>query len=92
MERSTIDLWVGLFMVAGLGALTILALKVGNMGSLGSNETYQLSADNWYVSLLPRLPMLPTLSASIVSAPSPATINKPTQRSIVERSIRPPET
>ena len=45
MERSTIDLWVGLFMVAGLGALTILALKVGNMGSLGSSDTYQLSAE-----------------------------------------------
>ena len=42
MERSTIDLWVGLFMVAGLGALTILALKVGNMGSLGGGETYPL--------------------------------------------------
>ena len=45
MERSTIDLWVGLFMVAGLGALVILALKVGNMGSLGSSDTYQLSAE-----------------------------------------------
>ena len=45
MERSTIDLWVGLFMVAGLGALTILALQVGNMGSLGSSDTYQLSAE-----------------------------------------------
>ena len=45
MERSTIDLWVGLFMVAGLGALTILALKVGNMGSIGGTETYQLSAE-----------------------------------------------
>ena len=45
MERSTIDLWVGLFMIAGLGALTILALKVGNMGSLGSSDTYQLSAE-----------------------------------------------
>ena len=45
MERSTIDLWVGLFMVAGLGALTILALKVGNMGSLGGSETYQLTAE-----------------------------------------------
>ena len=32
-------------MVAGLGALTILALKVGNMGSLGSSDTYQLSAE-----------------------------------------------
>ncbi len=45
MERSTIDLWVGLFMVAGLGALTILALKVGNTGSFGASETYQLSAE-----------------------------------------------
>ena len=45
MERSTIDLWVGLFMVAGLGALTILALKVGNMGSLTGAETYPLSAE-----------------------------------------------
>ena len=45
MERSTIDLWVGLFMVAGLGALVILALKVGNMGSLGGTETYTLSAE-----------------------------------------------
>ncbi|MBI1989965.1 MAG: outer membrane lipid asymmetry maintenance protein MlaD [Betaproteobacteria bacterium] len=44
MERSTLDLWVGLFVVAGLGALTILALKVGNMGSFGGTETYQISA------------------------------------------------
>ena len=45
MERSTIDLWVGLFMVAGLCALTILALKVGNMGSFGGTDTYLLSAE-----------------------------------------------
>ncbi len=44
MERSTIDLWVGLFVIAGFTALTILALKVGNMGSIGGTETYQLSA------------------------------------------------
>ena len=44
MERSTLDLWVGLCVVAGLGALTILALKVGNMGSFGGTETYQISA------------------------------------------------
>jgi phospholipid/cholesterol/gamma-HCH transport system substrate-binding protein len=44
MERSTLDLWVGLFVVAGLGALTILALKVGNMGSFAGADTYQLSA------------------------------------------------
>ena len=44
MVRSTLDLWVGLFVVAGFAALTILALKVGNMGSFGGTETYQLSA------------------------------------------------
>ena len=44
MERSTLDLWVGLFVIAGIGALTILALKVGNMGSFGGTDTYQLSA------------------------------------------------
>ena len=44
MERSTLDLWVGLFVVAGVGALTILALKVGNMGTFARLETYQLTA------------------------------------------------
>ena len=44
MERSTIDLWVGLFMLVGLGAVTILALKVGNTGSFTGTETYQLTA------------------------------------------------
>jgi phospholipid/cholesterol/gamma-HCH transport system substrate-binding protein len=44
MERSTIDLWVGLFVVAGMVALVILALKVGNMGNFAGGETYQLSA------------------------------------------------
>ncbi len=44
MERSTIDLWVGLFVIAGLGALIVLALKVGNMGSLGGTDTYRLTA------------------------------------------------
>jgi phospholipid/cholesterol/gamma-HCH transport system substrate-binding protein len=45
MERSTLDLWVGLFVCAGIGALLILALKVGNMGSIGvGNETYSLVA------------------------------------------------
>ena len=32
MERSTLDLWVGLFVCAGIGALLVLAMKVGNMG------------------------------------------------------------
>ena len=45
MDRSTLDLWVGLFVVAGFGALVILALKVGNLGNFGGAETYALSAE-----------------------------------------------
>jgi phospholipid/cholesterol/gamma-HCH transport system substrate-binding protein len=58
MERSTIDLWVGLFVIAGLGALTILALKVGNMGSIAGGETYQLHAEFTNIGgLKPRAPV-----------------------------------
>ena len=38
MERSTLDLWVGLFVCAGVGALLILAMKVGNMASIGIGD------------------------------------------------------
>ncbi len=44
MERSTLDLWVGLFVIAGLGAATFLALYVSNVGSFAAADTYQLSA------------------------------------------------
>ncbi len=40
-----LDLWVGLFVVAGMAALVILAFKVGNMSSLGGGETYQITAN-----------------------------------------------
>ena len=44
MNRSTIDLWVGVFVVAGIAALLFLALKVGNLSSFSSNQTYQVQA------------------------------------------------
>ena len=44
MNRSTIDLWVGLFVAAGLGALLFLALKVGNLASFSADETYEVQA------------------------------------------------
>jgi phospholipid/cholesterol/gamma-HCH transport system substrate-binding protein len=45
MQRATLDLWVGLFVVAGLGALVVLALKVGNLGSFAAAETYVVYAE-----------------------------------------------
>ena len=44
MSRTTLDLWVGFFVAVGLGALLFLALKVGNMASSSSGETYAIQA------------------------------------------------
>ncbi len=44
MNRSTMDLWVGIFVVAGLGGLLVLALKVGNLTSFSTAQTYQVNA------------------------------------------------
>lgn len=58
MQRATLDLWVGLFVIAGIVALLVLALKVGNMGSIGAGETYQISASfNNIGGLKPRAPV-----------------------------------
>lgn len=43
MQRSTMDLWVGLFVIAGIGALLILAFKVGNLGTYSAAESYSLT-------------------------------------------------
>ena len=44
MNRSTIDLWVGIFVVAGLAGLLFLALKVGNLTGFSTAQTYQVNA------------------------------------------------
>ena len=44
MSRTTLDLWVGFFVAVGLGALLFLALKVGNMASASSGDTYAIHA------------------------------------------------
>ena len=44
MNRSMIDLWVGVFVALGFAALLFLALKVGNLATFSSNQTYQVNA------------------------------------------------
>jgi phospholipid/cholesterol/gamma-HCH transport system substrate-binding protein len=44
MNRSTLDLWVGLFVAVGVVSLLFLALKVGNLSSASTGETYRLEA------------------------------------------------
>nr|MCH9639399.1 outer membrane lipid asymmetry maintenance protein MlaD [Betaproteobacteria bacterium] len=42
MQRTTMDLWVGLFVLTGVIALMILSLKVGNLSTYGSAQSYVL--------------------------------------------------
>lgn len=44
MNRALIDLWVGIFVAIGLGALVFLAFKVGNLASVSSSSSYELTA------------------------------------------------
>lgn len=58
MERSTLDLWVGLFVVAGIGALMVLAMKVGNMSGVSAGDSYALTANFENIGgLKPRAPI-----------------------------------
>jgi phospholipid/cholesterol/gamma-HCH transport system substrate-binding protein len=59
MNRKAIDLWVGIFVAIGLGALLFLALKVGNLLTANEERTgYQVEArfDN-IGNLKPRAPV-----------------------------------
>ena len=45
MQRSKIDVWVGLFVLAGAAAILFLALKSANLLTIGSGgNTYRVSA------------------------------------------------
>jgi len=44
MSRTALDLWVGIFVAVGVGAILFLALKVGNLVSFGSTPGYYLDA------------------------------------------------
>ncbi|MDP5237902.1 outer membrane lipid asymmetry maintenance protein MlaD [Uliginosibacterium sp. 31-16] len=44
MRRTTIDIWVGIFVVIGVLALLFLSLRVGNLGSSKLQSPYVLQA------------------------------------------------
>jgi phospholipid/cholesterol/gamma-HCH transport system substrate-binding protein len=44
MNRAAIDLWVGIFVALGFGAILFLALKVGNLLTLDHTPGYRLEA------------------------------------------------
>ena len=44
MNRSMVDLWVGLFVAFGLAAVVFLSLKVANQSSFRSAPSYEVNA------------------------------------------------
>ena len=45
MNRSTIDLWVGIFFALGISAITFLSLRASNLITQSATQTYTLYAD-----------------------------------------------
>jgi phospholipid/cholesterol/gamma-HCH transport system substrate-binding protein len=45
MERAVLDLWVGIFVAAGLAALLILALQVSNASTFNTADSYRVTAE-----------------------------------------------
>ncbi len=64
MERTTIDLWVGIFVALGLAALLGLAMKVGNLTTSNIGETYLVTANFENIGGLK--PRAPVKSAGVV--------------------------
>jgi phospholipid/cholesterol/gamma-HCH transport system substrate-binding protein len=65
MERSMIDLWVGIFVLAGIIALMVLALKVGNASTtFKTGDTYRIHAQFENIGGLK--PRAPVKSAGVV--------------------------
>lgn len=58
LSRKELDLWVGAFVLVGIGALLFLALKVANLSSFSAGQTYEIQArfDN-IGGLKPRAPV-----------------------------------
>jgi phospholipid/cholesterol/gamma-HCH transport system substrate-binding protein len=58
MQRKSLDLWVGLFVLLGVAALFFLAMKAGNLSSMSFDKTYSVVSrfDN-IGGLKPRAPV-----------------------------------
>ncbi len=64
MKRTTVDLWVGLFVIGGLVALLVLALKVGNATTVSASQGYRVTAEFDNIGGLK--PRAPVKSAGVV--------------------------
>ena len=64
MDKTTFDIWVGLFVAMGIAALMGLAMKVGNLTSSTLGETYTVTAN--YENIGGLKPRAPVKSSGVV--------------------------
>jgi phospholipid/cholesterol/gamma-HCH transport system substrate-binding protein len=64
MNKTVLDFWVGLFVIAGCGALLFLALKVGSMSVANASDSYEVVARFENIGGLK--PRAPVKSAGVV--------------------------
>lgn len=64
MNKTVLDLWVGLFVIAGIAALLFLALKVGSTNAINSSDSYEVVANFENIGGLK--PRAPVKSAGVV--------------------------
>lgn len=64
MNKTVLDLWVGLFVIAGIVALLFLTLKVGSMNTVNVSNSYEVVARFENIGGLK--PRAPVKSAGVV--------------------------
>jgi phospholipid/cholesterol/gamma-HCH transport system substrate-binding protein len=64
MNKTVLDLWVGLFVIAGIAALSFLTLKVGSMNTVNVSNSYEVVARFENIGGLK--PRAPVKSAGVV--------------------------
>lgn len=64
MNKTVLDFWVGLFVVAGIAALLFLALKVGSTSAVAASDSYEVVARFGNIGGLK--PRAPVKSAGVV--------------------------
>lgn len=86
MQRSTLELWVGLFVAAGLAALGMLAFKVGNLTTADVTNAYRVKAEFDNIGgLKVKAPV--TLAGVRVGRVTSISIDKARFRAVVEMNI-----
>jgi phospholipid/cholesterol/gamma-HCH transport system substrate-binding protein len=64
MNKTVLDLWVGLFVIAGIASLLFLTLKVGSMNTVNVSNSYEIVARFENIGGLK--PRAPVKSAGVV--------------------------